>query len=146
LLRGYLTIANGEGKAVLRNHRGKRSKVQASLLVVNGGAALAILQSQAVPAHVRTFSGALFVLGIVSSLYGATMAVGRVTDAPAKFAKYGAYWLGVGIDLLRVEATEREWEDYGLELQRRMRLPKFFGYAAAVCFVLGCIVVGVGTF
>jgi hypothetical protein len=120
--------------------------VQASLLLVNGGAAVAVLQSQSVPAHVRTWSGGLFVTGIVLSLFATTLAAGRMSDTPVRLQRFAGYWLSVGIDLLRVEAVEREWQEYAIELQRRGRVPKMLGYAAAACFIVGCLIVGIGTF
>jgi hypothetical protein len=117
--------------------------VQTSLLVVNGGAALAVLQSDALGASSRGLAGAIFVLGIICSLLSAYAGVLSAQDVPRRLTELAGYWLSVSIDLLRSDEIERDWLEYGRHLPKRGRWSRLLGWASLAAFVCGCIVVGV---
>jgi|GEM_PF-5895557 len=116
--------------------------IQASLLLVNGGAAVAVLQSAGVAPVARAWAGACFVIGIVLSILGAYVGVRLTQDAPVRTSQIAGYWLSVNLDLVRVEETEREWVQYGRDLQRRSKRNQVFGWGSLAAFVVGCAIAG----
>ena len=117
---------------------------QASLLVVNGGGAVAALQIASLSGVERGASGACFVVGIILALLTATSGVRAVRDTPKKLTYLMGYWMSVTVDLLRSEEIERDWQQYSAVLDSRGRLPWTLGYLSGVAFVLGCAIIGLG--
>ena len=116
--------------------------VQASLLVVNGGAAIAVLQSSAVSQRGTIDAGAAFAVGVVLSLLSAYIAVMKAQDVPVRMTQIIGYWLGVSIDLLRSEEIERDWQEYARTLPRRWWLSRLLGWGSLAAFGTGCVLVG----
>jgi hypothetical protein len=116
--------------------------VQASLLLVNGGAAVTALQSTALSAPTRTWSGAFFVGGIILSLLAPVISSEKNEDVPGKITELIGYWASVTIDLLRSEEIERDWKLYGLGLAKHSKLPRLINYGSVAAFVIGCAIIG----
>lgn len=116
--------------------------VQASLLLVNGAAAVAILQTDALPLHGRGMAGAAFVIGLLLSLLSGYVGIHLAQDVPRRFSEFAGYWLSVTIDLLRSEEIERGWIEYGRERARISALAQIPGWASLFAFVVGCGIVG----
>jgi hypothetical protein len=120
--------------------------VQASLLLVNSGAAVAILGAAEVPPSAKVAAGAAFVVGIVFSLLTALIGARIGKDMPGKLSELGGYWLGVQIDLLRSEEIEREWLQYVRDLTDRTRWSYGLGFASLAAFIIGCVIIGMSIF
>jgi len=116
--------------------------VQTSLLVVNGGAAVAMLESEAVGAPARTYAGAGFGCGIALALLTAIAGVRAGKDAPKRFSGMAGYWTSVSVDLLRSEEIEREWYGYAAQIEKRGKLAQGLGYASFFCFLVGSAIIG----
>jgi hypothetical protein len=115
--------------------------VQTSLLLVNGGAAVAVLQSEALTPHARGLAGAAFVIGMMFSLLSAYTGIQLGQDAPRRFSYIAGYWLGITIDLLRSEEVERDWAEYGRNRVRLSRLSTIPGWLSLIAFIVGCLTV-----
>lgn len=120
--------------------------LQASLLVVNGGAAVAVLNSDSVSPHTQLWSCAFFVLGILLSLLTANAGIWVARDTPKKLTEFMGYWMGVTVDLLRSEEIERDWQIYAIEIARRSAWPRRLGYSSVGAFVIGCMIAGAAKF
>jgi hypothetical protein len=116
--------------------------IQASLLLVNGGGAVAVLQSATISAPTKTLSGAFFVVGVVLSLLSGWVGVVAVKDVPRKLSEAIGYWIGVSISLNRSETIEREWNEYAQGLERRGRPSRALGWGSVAAFVIGCVIAG----
>jgi hypothetical protein len=116
--------------------------VQASLLLVNGAAAVAVLQEDALPSHVRALASGAFVIGVVLSLLSAYVGMMSAQDVPRRFSELAGYWLSVTIDALRSEQIEKDWFQYGRDRTRLSRLTQIPGWASLAAFVGGCLIVG----
>ena len=120
--------------------------VQTSMLLVNGGAAAAVLQADVVPPHARALAGAAFVIGMMFSLLSAYVGINLGKDVPRRFSEFAGYWIGVSIDLLRSEETERNWQEYGRERARISTLSEIPGWLSLIAFITGCGMVGASLF
>jgi hypothetical protein len=116
--------------------------VQASLLLVNGAAAVAVLQADALSLHARGLAGVFFVVGVIFSLLSAYIGIMSAQDVPRRFSELAGYWLTVTVDLLRSEEIERNWLEYGRYRTRTSRLTQIPGGASLAAFVGGCLIVG----
>lgn len=116
--------------------------VQTSLLLVNGGAAVAVLQTETLALHARGLAGGAFVIGMILSLLSAYLGIHSGKDAPRRLSEAAGYWLGVTIDLLRSEQIERDWAQYGRDRVRMSRLLEIPGWLSLIAFVVGCLIVG----
>jgi hypothetical protein len=120
--------------------------VQASLLVVNGGAAVAVLQSEGISTEIRIWSGAFFIVGVILSLFTAWVGVNENKDVPKRLSETIGYWIRVSINLRRSEEIERDWLIYASELQKRGRLSRTLGYLSVAAFGVGCAIIGTAGF
>jgi hypothetical protein len=118
--------------------------IQTSLLVVNGGAAVALLQSNHIRQGHEIAACALFVLGMLLALFQALVGMRLAREAPARFSRAAGYWLGVKLSLYRFEQMEREFHDYAAELTKRGRWTYIIGFASLFSFIAGCAVAAVG--
>jgi hypothetical protein len=116
--------------------------VQASLLLVNGAAAVATLQADALPLHARGIVGAAFVTGLLFSLLSAYIGIHFGQDVPRRFSEIGGYWLRVTIDLLRSEEIEKDWFQYGRDRARISMLSQVPGWISLFAFLVGCGIAG----
>jgi hypothetical protein len=116
--------------------------VQASLLLVNGAAAVAVLQTDALSTHTRGLAGAFFVAGVILSLLSAYIGMMSAQDVPRRFSELAGYWLSVTVDLLRSEEIEENWAEYGRSRTRLSRLTQIPGWASLAAFIGGCLIAG----
>lgn len=145
------TLAQGEVQAIISMreiviHETVTSLrwIQGSLLVVNGGAAVAVLQSESLSSGLQRASCLFFVAGICLALLTANAGLRATHDVPKKLTELLGYWMSVTVDLLRSEEIERNWQLYARELDKRSQVPRRFGYASVVAFIFGCLLVGLG--
>lgn len=117
--------------------------IQASLLLVNGGAAVAVLQGDKLAAWARVGAGTTFVAGIVLALLTAVLDTRVARDTPLKLSQSAGYWMSVAVDLLRSEEIEREWHEYATEVQSRRKWPQISGLLSLFAFLAGCGLIGV---
>ena len=144
LAKGEVQIISSLRELVIHEIATSLRWIQGSLLVVNGGAAVAVLQSDVLPPAIQRTSCLLFVVGICLSLLTANLGVYVTRDSPQKLTQIMGYWMSVTVDLLRSEEIERDWQQYALTLGRRARVPRVAGYASLAAFIAGCLIVGLG--
>lgn len=118
--------------------------VQASLLLVNGGGAAAVLSTVAIPAAARSTAGAFFVGGIAMSLFASLLGNWLVRDAPRKLSEIAGYWISVKHDLLRVASWERDFIAWSKGVGKRGRWVYLPGSLAFLAFLTGAAVLGCG--
>ena len=114
--------------------------VQTSLLVVNAGGAIALLDTDIDPSA-KAWAGGFFVAGITLSLLTALAGVSMMKDVPGRLTRLAGYWLSVTVDLLRSEEIEREWHSYTAQLTKRGRLSYAIGFASLAAFFGGCLLI-----
>jgi hypothetical protein len=84
--------------------------LQASLLLVNGGAGVALLGSDLLPANVQAEAGAAFVVGVMLALLNALLGIVINTDGPLRTSQVAGYWTAVGVTLQRAgRNTRTQW-------------------------------------
>ncbi|MGN6621821.1 MAG: hypothetical protein ACTHKR_12265 [Sphingomonas sp.] len=125
-------------------HSANYKWLNASLLAVNGGAALALLSSSKIQTDLFEFSIAMFVTGILFALLNARLGqffVGRTIPGLQRMA---GYWLHVAIDGARNEGTE---DSLNAQMKGELRFiwtAQACGWASIVAFVSGVILAAVG--
>jgi len=118
--------------------------VQASLLLVNGGGAAAVLSATAIPSDARAEAGALFVFGIAMSLFASLLGNWLASDVPGKLTEIAGYWISVKHDLYRVESIELDYIAWGQKAGKRDRWTYIPGGFAFASFIAGAAVLGCG--
>ena len=93
--------------------------LMASLLAVNGGSCLAILNATEIPIGFRLVSMGAFVFGIMTALLIAVFGQHSVQSSFAPLQKLIGYWMTVVDDGERMEEME---EEIGDELKRSARI------------------------
>ena len=129
-------------RTVLDEHSHSFRWLTASLLALNGGAALAILSNETLTGSTKFSAGAFYLFGIVFALLVA--AVGQRVNRkiiPNLNDQLG-YWLAVSYDGQRVEGREQELND---EVKASMKfglVGQLFGWSAGLLFFAGSVTVG----
>ena len=114
----------------------------ASLLVLNGGGALAILSNESLAAASKFASGLFFVLGVILALLVGVAGQRSIRKALPHYAAIFGYWISVSHDGERVEAREQELNDGLLNSMRLGWLSQALGWGSGLMFVLGAGAVG----
>lgn len=114
---------------------------QSSLLVINGGAAVASMGLTEIGSG-RIISGAAFVLGMLLALLAAGLGARQMMASLKGVSEMAGYWLGVAHDGTRVPEIEQEHQKFGAEMVRKSMPAKIVAYASAICFAFGCAAIG----
>lgn len=137
------TIVAESRRTVLDEHSHLFRWLTASLLALNGGAAVAMLGSETFDAATKFNSGACFVLGIVFALLvgvGGQRANMRVMP---KLNDQLGYWLAVSHDGERVLEREQELDAELKQAQRVGIVARVCGWFSAFAFLFGTVAIGV---
>lgn len=114
---------------------------QTSLLLINGGAAVAVLALEELHA-MRIAAGGAFAIGVLLSIASAGLGTRPMVQSARQAAKQAGYWLAVAQEGVRHPEIEEEYLDFALEMERDMRAAKAANYGSALFFVLGCAITG----
>lgn len=116
--------------------------VSTSLLVINGGASVAIWQSDLDWPH-RAVACLLGIVGLLLSLLSGNLAVGSAVSTRVRIAEQIGYWITVVGDGTRLQVLEAKHSNFDQEA-RRMALPsRVVGWLSVICF---CLCIGVAVF
>lgn len=115
---------------------------QASLVVINGGAAVATLATT-LPGTTKAAACAAFVAGILLALLVGTVTAMANRRALPLAVDMMAYWLGVEDDGEQVKEIEAKHKAEAKEIGRQGRYATLIGWLSALAFVAGCTVVGI---
>lgn len=129
---------------VLDEHSHLFRWLTASLLTVNGGAAIAALNSDHIAAYFKILSGICFGFGIIAALLIGVIAQRIGLKALQPLVEFQGYWLSVVDDGERDEALEAE---YTKKLQSRSRwawASPAMGWISATLFLGGLAFMGIG--
>jgi hypothetical protein len=118
--------------------------LQTSLLLLNAGAAAALLQTNHIELEHQTWAGTAFVVGALLALLQAYIGIQMTMDAPVKLSRAAGYWLSVSSSLFRWEEMEREFQEYSAQITRRARVPNAIGWLSIFCFACGCVIAARG--
>lgn len=115
-----------------------------SLLAINGGAAIAALNSELIPAYFKILSGICFGLGIIAALLIGVIAqrVGVKTLRP--LAEYQGYWLSVIDNGELDEELEAQYKDMLRDSSRWAWTSPAMGWISAILFIGGLAFMGTG--
>ncbi|WP_324261586.1 hypothetical protein U4960_15935 [Altererythrobacter sp. H2] len=115
-----------------------------SLLALNGGGLLAIVQATGIALIERLFGGAAFALGIACALLVAVFAQHAIMASLMPLQRQIGYWMSVVDDGVRNEQFEAELASELGKSSRLEKLGRIGGWASAACFFVGLICGGVG--
>ena len=118
--------------------------LMASLLAVNGGACLAVMDASELTIGFRLASMGLFVFGIMTALLIAVFGQHSVQSSFVPLQKLIGYWMTVVDDGERMEEME---EEIGDELKRSARIgvgTRIAGWVSALAFLAGIVTAGLG--
>ena len=127
---------------ILEEHSAAFRWLLASLFAANGGAAVAVLNSNDVLPHGKQISLAFFLAGVLLSLLTAyfSQRAGRAMLPPMN-ALIG-YWIGVSHSGSFDKAKLDQYEADLVGVAGKARVTQVSGWIAAACFLIGSIVVG----
>jgi hypothetical protein len=117
--------------------------LMASLLAVNGGALLAVFDSQYVSLGYQAFASGCFVIGIMAALLVAVFGQRSIQKSFPPLQKIIGYWMTVVEDGERLESLET---DLNNELQTAVKYGRgaqICGWLSALAFLVGAGGVGV---
>ena len=113
----------------------------ASLLAINGGAAVALLSMEGGGAF-KAWAGLFFILGIVLAMLAGQLTGWLTAAALRPVSRSIAYWSGVALHGRRFGALEEDYVDAAAKLVRKIVWVRAAGYASLLSFIVGCAVVG----
>ena len=114
-----------------------------SLFALNGGAAIALIGNQKISNSAILQAEVAFLAGILMCF---TMAIlGQLSDRGmiVKSHEWGLYWTTVSVTLQRNADQEAEITAAIVKAEMTGRKARLAGVAAMLCFVVGCILVGI---
>lgn len=118
--------------------------IMATLLAVNGGACLAILNHDAIHTTFRLVASGLFIGGLLMALLVAVFGQHSVQKSLGPLQKQIGYWMTVAADGEREEKFESDLNDE-LKVSARIGMwGRMAGWAAVLCFILGVVIAGYG--
>ncbi|MFW2351476.1 hypothetical protein [Qipengyuania sp.] len=129
-------------RTVIDEHSHSFRWLTASLLALNGGAALAVLSNETLEGSTKFYAGLCFLAGIAFALLVAVAGQRINRRAIPKLNDQLGYWLAVSHDGMRVAARE---DELNAEMKGAMKLgviSQAFGWAAGFCLIGGAAVVG----
>ena len=109
----------------------------ASLLAINGGAAIAILNSTILSPFSLVTSGACFTGGILSALMVGVLAQRSIMASLIPIQTQIGYWIGVVSDGTRDEVKEQSFINDTAHAVRSAKIGQVAGWISAVLFVSG---------
>jgi hypothetical protein len=118
--------------------------LMASLLVLNGGASLAILSAENLPIDHRLWAGCAFVIGIVFALLVAVMGQRAIQSSFEPIQRYIGYWFTVAEDGERDEQAEANLAKELQGIKWKAKTSQGAGWLSAISFVVGVVVAGSG--
>ena len=114
----------------------------ASLLAINGGAAIALLNAESLTGNTQLVSGGLFTMGILAALLIGVFGQRATQNTLPKLQKLAGYWLAVSSDGIREETLEN---DLIADLNRvgfAGHASRIAGWISAILFACGVLVIG----
>ena len=130
--------------ATLEQHTEMFKWLIASLLAINGAAAVAMINAHEISAVHRVWAGACFIVGIFFAMVVAVVAQALSAKYLNPLQKLKGYWLTAEIDGTRDESLEENLQG---ELLRSIRLgwiAPTLGWISGIFFALGLIAVAHG--
>jgi hypothetical protein len=118
--------------------------LMATLLAINGGACLAVLNQDQMDLEHKLAAAGLFILGLLMALLVAVFGQHSVQKTLGPLQKQIGYWMTVVDDGDRDEAIENE---LNAELKASARIgfaARVSGWLAAMAFIVGVVVAGYG--
>jgi hypothetical protein len=118
--------------------------LMASLLAINGGALLAMLDHSSLGLSHRVSSGCAFVFGIIMALLVAVFGQHSTIRSLPSLQKMIGYWMTVAVDGLRDEKIENDLDN---ELKASVKLglgSRVSGWLSAIAFLIGIGISGHG--
>ena len=139
-----IAALNESRKLILEQHSHSFKWLMASLLAINGGASIAVLNAESISAHTKVLSGAFFAIGIFSALLVAVASQKISIKSLLPIQSQIGYWISVSRDGERVESTEGKLQG---EMKAAIKLAwtaPLFGWISALLFVCGLGVIAMG--
>lgn len=137
-----LAAATHSRNALLEAHQDAYKWLVASLLAINGAGLLAVFNAAGLHDVGKIAAAAFFYLGIISSLLSSYLGqrANRLMIEP--LSELMGYWITVAHD---GDHVPERWEAINAKIQRAVRRSwavQAAGWASAVCFSAGLLVVG----
>lgn len=139
--REEITTLIESRQLLMEQHSHSFRWLMASLLVINSGAVVASLNSDAIEPVTKVTAGAIFAVGISLALmvaYSSQKLTNFVT--PVVQERIG-YWLGVLEDGELDQEADEELAGKARKVLRFRFVPEFFGWLSLVAFFLGLAVI-----
>lgn len=144
VIRAEISSLTEIRQSILEQHSHSFKWLTASLLAINGAAAVATLNTESIPAIWKVFSGAAFAGGVICALLVAVLAQKISIKSLAPLQRQIGYWIGVIHDGTRLEEFE---EKIGIEMKAAMRwgwtIP-VMGWVSGLFFVVGLGMIALG--
>ena len=142
--KGEIQVLDELRIATLTQHTEMFKWLTASLLAINGGAAISILGTLSIDAIHKVYAGSNFVAGILSALFvGVALQIVSAKGLRPIQALKG-YWLAVLVDGERAVDVENELEDDVLKSLRWAWIVPALGWFSGLFFAIGLGVVAHG--
>jgi hypothetical protein len=118
--------------------------LMASLLAINGGACLALLNNSDVDLKFRIIASGIFIFGILMALLVAVFGQHSIQRTLGPLQKQIGYWMTVASDGERLAAYETELNDELLGSAKIGIASRVSGWLSAGAFLCGVITAGYG--
>ncbi|HEY0623807.1 hypothetical protein [Sphingomonas sp.] len=126
----------------LEQHTSGYKWLTASLLAVNGGAAAALLSADKIRLTDVRWAFVAFVFGILLSLASARLNQSFAMKALPSLQEMSGYWASVMVTGARDDAREKALNGKAKSSMRGAWLGQAAGWASALSFVVGVVLVG----
>jgi len=129
---------------LLEQHSHSFKWLTASLLAINGGAALAVLSNESIESEAKVIAGAFFSIGIFLALLIGVLSQRANQLALVPLNNAMGYWLAVAQDGERFEELEEEHQRQFKPVQRLSLASQILGWLSACLFCAGIVTTGLG--
>ena len=135
--KAEIAFLNETRQMVLEQHSHSFKWITASLLAINGAAAISILNTDKLIVYWKIYSGIFFCIGILLALLVAVSAQKISLKGLIPIQRQIGYWISVSYDGERVEAVETELNKEFAAAMRFSWLVPALGWLSALMFVVG---------
>ncbi len=135
--------ATSEGRrALIDEHSAAFRWLVASLLAVNGGAAIATLSADGVPALAKLVACSSYYVGVVFALLTAWHSQRTVRAMLQPMGKMTGYWIGVAQSGVHYEIAKQEIDREIAAAMKKSFWTQLFGWCSAASFTIGAFSTG----
>ncbi len=138
----YLANAQEMKSHLIVEHAASFRWLLASLLAINGGAAIAVLSSDKLPSGAKIWAGGFFTVGIFAALLLAYFSQKSLKKTLQPIGEIAEHWVGASysgeLDTENLQKADDEIKK-ALTVGRLTEIP---GWISAICFGIGVIQVG----